>query len=466
MIFDFFWKGVTVMQKVKRIYLSSIMMFCEIIWIYYAIVMFSSIEWDHQYFFDLTWFVLAGVMGYAINTLLDNNINNVVMLLLNILIMGLLIVKNWTSVVPTGSSGFGVGVSIGLSLIYIRSTRLIQRLPVRGEVLRHFEGNILFYIIFAVVFTVNKWSDSTFHLFFMFAILNSLMAMVLTLQNLEDVGGNSIIEIMKVGRPGWFAGAASMVLISIPVLSLLLLLPSVNKVLYILGIRVVQSLKWMALKIYWLFVWFLGLFPNSGTKVSGGIPPERQNISSNAMENTFTSLPYMWLIIVIAILFIVVSIWYLKKVINSRQHPKTMKPKHIVIYYESWWIILKRKLISLLKSLKLRYLMNFSGFYYQPIYWYYHQVLRWGKKNGLTKLKSETSQEYIKKIISNLPEEETNFSQKNRYYHLPELLKRLNKDYQATYYGFEIEISEEPEYKLLINHLKHIRLKQNILCKK
>ena len=52
------------MQMIKKLYLSFIMMFSEIIWIYYAIVMFTSVEWEQSAFFYFFLFLVAGIIVF------------------------------------------------------------------------------------------------------------------------------------------------------------------------------------------------------------------------------------------------------------------------------------------------------------------------------------------------------------------------------------------------------------------
>ena len=447
------------MERVKDIYKSFIMMFSEIIWIYYAIVMFTSIEWDQPVFFDLTWLVVSGVMGYILNALLAKRNNHALLFAGNLLVIGLIIVQNWRNVVPEGAWVFGLWLSIGLSFIFIRSARLVHQKPTRPEILHRFEANVILYIIFALVFTVRDWSNETFHLSFIFAIVSSLTGMILTLHNHADAEGGQKIQVMKVGQSGWFAGVATALLVSIPLFSLILLLPAVNRTLYSLGMGVWEGLKWLALKIVSFLVWLAGLLPEpEKTGENRHSVPEQPTIPPGAGEETFVSFPYVWIMAGIAILLIVIAIWVVSKLIKNRQITRSMLPKHIMVTKESWWANFKRNLNSYFKCLKLRWRMRFPYYYYQPIYWYYHQVLRWGKKNGFPKEKWETSREYVQRIIDHIPAGENSLSCKGQNYRLPELLKRLNRDYQATYYGPKAQISGATEYKLLIKLLRSTHL--------
>lgn len=446
------------MERVKDFYKIFVMMFSEIIWIYYTIVMFTSIEWNQPAFFDLTWFAAAGVMGYTFNVLLAQRINYLFLFLANVSVVGFMIFLNWISIVPHGVWGFGIGVSIGLSFIFLRSTRLVYHKPARYEILRRFEGNVICYTFFVLVFSINNWINEMFHLFFICAIVSSLMGMILTLQNHEEAEDNQKTRIIKVGQSGWFAGVTTILLISIPLFSLALFLPAVNRALYLTGIAVWESLKWLVVKIGSFIFWFLSLFPEPELAPIPDAPAPQTNMLPKAMEETMHSLPMIWIIAAGAVLLIVLVIWLFSRLMIKMQFPKSLKPKHMLVTKESWWVHLKRNLKSYLRYLNLKWRMRFPHFYYYAIYWYYHQVVRWGKKNGFPKDKSETSQEYVKRIIDHIPEKESNFSFKGQNYQLSELLQRLNKDYQATYYGQKVEISGEGEYQFLINHLQSIRL--------
>ena len=106
----------------------------------------------------------------------------------------------------------------------------------------------------------------------------------------------------------------------------------------------------------------------------------------------------------------------------------------------------------------MRWRKCFPYYYDNLIYWYYHKLLRWGKKNGIARLKTETSKEYVKKVIEHITKEDRNFIYKGENYDLSELIRKLNKDYQAAFFGSEIGKFEKTEYKLLLNKLKGIRL--------
>ncbi len=446
-------KGDSVMDRFKDIYKSFVMIYSEIIWIYYVIVLFTSVEWDQPAFFDLTYLMISGITGYCINVVLLKSSNHVFLFLGNMLIIVFFVIQNWKSVVPQGAWGFGLAVSIGIIFILLRSARLTRHLPTRQEVLRRFEGNIIYYIIFASAFTVKEWASLTFHLFFIFAIASSLIGMVLTLQNHEETESSQNIKIIKAGQSGWFTGIMIVFLMCMPLFSLIFLLPSVNKGLYSLGIGSWRMLKWTGLQIGLFFKWLFSLFPEPEMGEMPAAPPGQKMITSEALEETTHAFPVIWMIAGTAVILTVIAVWYISRLRKIRLTNKFGRPRHIVVIREPGWSI-KSRFKNFLHFLRLKWCMQFFRFYKHPIYWYYQQVLKWGKKNDILKEKTETSKEYIEKVINHIPEKESSFSFKGRNYKAPELLIRLNKDYQATYYGLLPEISGEGEYKLLIDYLK------------
>jgi len=451
------------LEQAKNLFKTFVMTLSEVIWVYYTIMLFTSAEWERPVFFSLTWFIVSGVTGYGVNALSAKRIHYVLLFAVNVLVLGFVIFENWRSIVPPGAWGFGLAVSIGLGFIFLRSARLAFHHPVRFEILRCFEGNIIGYSFFVLIFTANKWTNQLFHLIFLCAIVSSLLGMILTLQNHEEADDNQKTKIIKVGQSGWFAGTAAALLILVPIFSLALFLPSVNQALYLTGMTVWNGAKWLAVNIGRIIVnlilWFLGLFPESPT---GPVEPllfitfeQQKDMESKAMES-INPLLLKGIIAVGAVLIAVLVIWFFCRFIKNIKFPPSLKPKQITVTKESWWEHLKKNLKSFLRGLNLKWRMRFPHFYYYPVYWYYHQVLSWGKKKGFPKDKSETSKEYVERIIGHISDEKKNFSVKGQNYQLSELLLRLNKDYQASYYGGKIEINNHAEYQILISHLHKI----------
>lgn len=445
------------MEWIRDLYKSLISIYSEIIWLYYTIVMFASVEYNYPAFFDITWLAIAAPAGYILNTVLARINNHTLLYVGNISVLTLLIIKNWQTAVLPGLWGLGIAISLGISFIFLRSLFLVRQSPKRQEILKRFEWNILFYTFFAVIFTYNKWSNEIFHIVFIFAIAGSLMGMLMSLEGYEDASDNEKIKIVKVGQSGWFAGFMTLLLICIPVFSLALLLPSVNNALYALAINVWETLKWAGSLILRLLTWLFSLFPVPEEEylpdpIQGQIP------INEYMEQANITLPYIWIIVTVAILLIILTLWFLTKFFKSYRLPKTKKPRKVSVIGESWWVKLIKSLRVILKSLKMKWFMHFPYFYHKPVYWYYHQVVIWGERNKVPKLKSETSREYINKLTAKIPETAGSIHWNGQTYCLAEIIQRLNDDYQAAYYGLKTDLTGEAEYRLLIRHLKSLCL--------
>lgn len=445
------------MNRVKEIYKSFILEFSEIIWVYYIIVLFASDEWGEPAYFDLTWFIISAFLGYSINLLLSRfaNKNLILMVLANAFVLGSLIVQNWRSVVTQGHLTFGLAVSIGITFLFLRSARLAFRSPKRQEILYHFEGNVLLYIFLAVFFIFRGWANNTFHIFFIFSIISSLIGMILTLQSHENSENNQDVKIIKVGQSGWFTGVMATLLVCIPIFSFLFLLPSVNKTLHAIGIGFWETFKKTLTIIGNFIVWFLSLLPVPDQEIIDDFEdsPLVQNLEGSELEAVSSTIPFFWIIVGIGIVIVLIVIWLVVKSNLKRMINSSAEAKNLVITKGSWWLNFKDRIKKYLYALNLKWRSSFKHFYKHPIYWYYYQVSKWGRKNHIVKAKYETSQEYIQKIISIIPKDQ-NIINDGRNYQLSELLSRLNNAYQAAYYGQYIEMIDEEDYKLLVDFLR------------
>lgn len=453
-----YWKGGLKMEHVKKIYKSFIMIFSETIWIYYLMVMFTSINWNQAAFFDLTWWLVAGVSGYALNSMLTRNRWVVLLFIANITALGFLILQNWRNIVPQGAWKFGLAVTIGLVFIFVRSAGLAYKQPTRREILQRFEGNVVYYIIFAIVFTLKNWVNQTFHIFFIFAIIMSLIGMILTLQSDNGTDGNERIEIIKVGQPVCIIKPVILLLICIPLISLILLIPSINITLINLGVSTGGALKWIVFKILSLFKWIISLTPITEIK---SIPSPLRSITIKPIETMVkpsSAGHYGATITGIAVVTTVIAIWNFHKILNKRNVLKSNNTVRVTIITDSLWMYLKKRLNYCLHYINMKWKMCFPYYYCNSIYWYYNKLLRWGKRNGIPKLKTETSQEYVIKIIGHIPKQEKGFIYKGENYDLSELIRKLNKSYQDAFFGFQLERFKKTEFQLLINKLKGIRL--------
>ncbi len=447
----------------KYLYQIMIILFSESLWIYYSIVLFTSVEWNQLAFFNVTWWVVAAIIGFTLNAVLAN-VSNIVRLIGNVFFLGFILIQNWRSIIPDDTWVFGVVVSLSIVFIYIHSANFAFHHPKRQQILHRFEANIIFYIVFVVIFTVNQWVNETFHLLFIGAILFSLIGMLLTLSN--DDQHSDHVEVRKVGQSSWFTGVVSIFVITLSLICLLFLLNSVQRGLYLMGTTFWDGLKYIGTTILGVITWFFSLLPVNEME---GTLPELEEIQelpgSEQTEEVIIGTISMWLVLVAGFLVVVCIIWVLSKLMKNRQIKPSIKMKRIMTVRGSWWRNSWKKWVTFLHLIKQKWRMRFQHFYHHPIYWHYDQVKKWGKKNGFSYKKHETSQEYVTELIKQIPELDNSFTHKSETYFVSELLQNLNEDYQAIYYshGHQVEISTVEKYRQLIRHLQGVRVKDKSL---
>ena len=448
------------MHRIRHVYLSFVIVFSELIWSYYTIALFTSIEWNKPAFFDLKWFFMAMLSGYILNILLTNMKKHGLIFLVNTLTMAILIIQNWRSTVPSGHLGFGIAVSMGIFLVFLRSLVSIYSFPTRIKLLQHFEINIILYIIFAAIFTYHDYAYGIFHIFFILAILNSLLGIVITLQNIEMSEKVKGVKVVKVGHSAWFTGIAIGLFIIIPLLSLIFLLPSISEGLHSIIIGLWNGLKNIGLLIGKLIYWIFSLLPEPQIAPLPDMPGQQGPIVSEKVAGNFIPLPYVWFLGALAILSVLIALWVLSKIMLEKRPINRIKTQDIMISHKSWIKILLKRLIGYLKGLKLKFMLLFPRYYINPIYWYYRQVLNWGKKNKIPKNPWETSKEYFIKVIAKFPQDKKSFAFRNNIYDFEKLMVKLNEDYQASYYGNKNYICKKsiPEYEILIDYMRQVKI--------
>ena len=161
-----------------------------------------------------------------------------------------------------------------------------------------------------------------------------------------------------------------------------------------------DGLKNIGLLIGRFIHWLFSLLPESHIEALPNMPNEQMSIELEASEKALVSLPYTWIIGGLATISILITVWFLSKTLINKGNLNRKSPKEVVTPKGSWLKVLLENLIRFLRHLTLRFIMLFPYYYYKPIYWCYQQVLNWGKKNGIPKQISETSQEYLIKIAN------------------------------------------------------------------
>ena len=440
------------MGHIKNINQSIILLFSESIWIYYSIVLFTSIEWNEIAFFRIHWWIAAGILGFLVHVFMLGR-QSIFMYLVNVIIFGLVAVINWIQTVPEGHWIFGLAVTSALAFIYIRSALFVIKGSTRLQMISHFEFNILLYVVFSLFFTFNDIiHDTSHHFIFISAIVLSLLGMILTLKHHEQ-NSQEEVDIRKVGHSGWFTGAITAGIASIVLLCFLMMLPSIRGYLSEIILSGWDGLKWIGAKLYLLLMWFLGLFPKPDAEGELPEPPNTQmTIQENMQQEIIWDIPYMWIAGILTVIGLLLILWILSKFMKGNKKRSSLAIQHVIIEKESFWANLYKRLLFFYQSLRKKWRMRSARFYKEPIFWYFYQVQKWGSKNKLKREKAETSREYIERMISFIREN-------NGTGELVPLLRNLNQDYESAYYGMKKDISAH-EYRVLLNGLKEIKITQ------
>ncbi len=441
----------------NRLWQSFIILFSEAIWIYYGIGMFASVEMGQATFLFPLWWGIAGIAGYGLNIILSRRANIPLLIIGNVIVLSIILVQNWQVSYIDGRWLLALVLSAGVSFVYIRSASFIYRSITRKIVLQRFEGNIIFYALFALVLIPNGWGNESFHIVFLLAIVCSLVGMILSLQQGQEEKVNGV-KVLKVGQAGWFTVIMSTLLIGVAFISSLLFLPGIRAALYTAGMGGLSLLKSVVQLVFRFISWFLSLFPSSKEE---GVFPElepAEQINLGEMEEEIAfSFPVEWVIGCIIMIALLSAIWLLVKFLRKWQPPKRQVEQLMTVTRESWWLLLWKKSSAWLKDLKKKWRSRFSHYYKEPVYWYYKQVQNWGRQNGLPRSASETTKEYIEKIAAVLMRTEKEL--KVDVLHIVALLRQLNDDFQATYYGFSNSV-ELDKYRQLLTFLKQINVKK------
>lgn len=432
----------------------------ETIWLYYALVLFTGNQWSQGIESDGLWWLAAGVLGYALNAAAAGRVHYAFQLIGNAALLGFLLFQSWISTVPDGLWGYGIAVSAAVSFVFLRGATLVYRPPARMHMLRRFEANILFYLLFVLLFTVNHWLDDMFHVMFLTAILFSLLGLIFTMQHQASSTDSSQVEVRTVGRSGWFTGVVVFLFAGIALLCLLLLLPSIRSGLQSLAEGVWVGLKWIGTALVNAIVWLFSLLPKPGP--SEGMPadlfPQTVKMPEQSQEEAVAVIPTTWLVGGLVVVGAAVAVMLLIRFLKHWQRPNApMKVRRVVVTRRSLWSVLADMCRTFRQRLRASIRMRFPRFYYAAVYWHFRQLQLWGRKNGFPRLSHETAKEYVEKLIRQLPEEASTFTAEGRSYHVHELLRGLSRDYQAAYYGRLTEV-DSAEHRLLIEHVRAVRL--------
>ncbi|MCM3763140.1 hypothetical protein M3212_20695 [Alkalihalobacillus oceani] len=449
------------MQQFSYVGKSLIVLLSEAVWIYYLIVLFTSIEWGSAASFHVSWWLAAACLGYLMTKVLSGRVHYLAVIAVQLPLLLIIVWQNWLTAVPEDGWVLGIALSLALLFLYVRSGSFVFFEPKRPHMLRRFEGNIIFYVVFAWIFTYNGWATEIFHLLFLASIFLSLLGMVTTLQSDTDSAAQEV-EVRTVGQSRWFHGVLSVFVLSISLLCFILFLPVFRNGLYALALT---GWGWLteagalALKgLQWLF----SLLP---TDTGGEMLPLENNemplLPEEAMEEMPFNLPVQWIVIGVGSVVAILALLVVARFLKGWQPPKGGKPRKLRVTRISLWDKLVSTIQACLQRLSRRWRASIRRYYLHSAYWTYAQVHKWGRKNGLKRQKTETAKEYIERMIARLSEEQTveNDADRRKQAQLLGLLRQLYREYDAVYYGGEIN-ENETNYAPLLDMLNGVTLKK------
>lgn len=446
------------MERTRGVCLACVRMFSECLWIYCAIVLFTGVEWGRSAFYDALPMAAAAVLGYGVTGIFVKSEQRAWQTPVNGLLLAGFAAGNWMRVVPRGAWGFGLAATAGIVFAYVRSAVFALEGAERQNLLRCFEGNVVFYVLFALVFTVKGWMGGTLHLMYVTAIAASLMGMILALQDQEISGGGTSVRVVKAGRPGWFAGILAGLLVLIPLAVLALVFLPTREILAWLGDALGSWLKGAADAAGAFVHWIRSLLPAVEMDPSVVQPPDPVGLASGAPARAGGALPWRWMAAAGLGLLSLAAVRGLSALSRSRTLKNRIQGIREGHDRKIWWKRLAAGLKSGLATLLLNFRRRFSRSYRHRIYWHHRQVLEWGRRNGFPKSDSETSREYAKRLSGRIPREEDGFAHEGRRYLCSDLLERIARDFQAVYYGREGASRESGVYDALVRRLKDLRL--------
>lgn len=446
------------MERTRAVCLSCVRMLSESLWVYFTIVLFTGVEWGRSAFYDATPMAAAAISAYAVNGIFLKKGRQTWQSPVNGLLLAGFAAWNWMRVVPEGAWGFGVAASAGIVFAYIRGAVFALQKAERQNLLRCFEGNIVFYMLFAGVFAVKGWNVGAFHLMFVTAILSSLMGMILALQNQESPEGGKSAKVVKAGEPGWFAGLLAGLLAAIPLAALALVVLPTREVLAWLGDSLEMGLKGILSFAEAFVEWIRSLLPAVEMDASVVQTPDPAGLGSGAPARAGGGVPYGWMAAAGLGLLSMAAVLGLTGLNRRRASASRIQKAGERHERKAWWKRFAARVKSGLQTLLLGFRRRFPGNYRHQIFWQHRQVLEWGRRNGYPKADSETSREYAERLSNRIPESEDGFTHEGRRYRCTELLEMIAKDFQSVYYGREGTCRESGAYDALVRRLKALRL--------
>lgn len=402
---------------------SGIVLFCEAVWLYYAFYFLVNIQWTLAVSPQLFAWFLPAVIAYGINYgLASRNITVIWLFLINVGLLSGCLLAHWTAMY-SGHVAYTLALSLAISYLYLRSCMFVFKEPTRLQMVLRFEGNIIYYALF-ILFTYTQAAVSIHvHLLFFLSVFLSLIGITLSLAGGEE---EKDVETRAVGKAGFLPVLMMGMLLLGMLFSFILLSPSVRQGLWGLSTSVWSAVTWLVSVILKGLIWLFSLLPEPE-------PGEQQLPDAGAsftipqeIGQMQAELPLFGILVVLAILFILAMLWLFSYFLNQWKRPISSRNiRRIRLARTPFWRAVWLFLLTLIKRMQYNWKRRNPSFFKLPIYWQFYQLTRWAKRQGIIRTDAETPQEFISRLLQEVPIREE--------LHAP--LHKLGESYASSYYS-------------------------------
>lgn len=439
-----------------RMMKNLVVLYSEALLLYYVLALFISVELFEATFVNVTWWIIAGVSGYVLNAIIIPRLHDGIVVVLNIVFLTIIIWQNWRLTVPENAYFIGFFLSMAVLFVFARSASFVFKEPTRLQLLQRFEFSIFMYVVLTFVFSINDWGNEVFHLSFIFAILACLFGLILILQDAEDSNEKQQqVAIHKVGNPRSFFGVMGLFLIIAFVISSILFLPSFREVMRTLTFTSLAGAVWVFDQIGAVFTWIFSKLPKVGSRALPGTEHDEELPPEDFGEEVTSSIPLEWItfgVAFVVILIVAIIFTYFLKHWRAPEKKQMHAEKRENV---SWIKVFLKNLRKWVQTLRYKWRSSFARYYKSSVYWYFSRIEKWAAKNGLVRHPSETSKEFITKVVKELHQEDVSIENLQM---IEDQLYMLNDDYQALYYGEKVSNKDVDVYEKLLQQLKEIGL--------
>ncbi|RSL35374.1 DUF4129 domain-containing protein [Salibacterium salarium] len=425
------------MNQWQRLSQPGILLFCDAVWMYFGLQLLSSIIWGQSLTpHPLIW-TGAPFLGFIVGLSTTKRREGWIFFI-HCIVLAVILLPHWT-LFYVNILSYSLVVSVALAYLYIRSSIHVAHKPTRLDMMLRFEGTVVFYCIFVLVNQNQQLYTASFHITFFFTLIMSLLGMMLTLYEKGDVSENGGIETKTAGRSTPLPVIIGGLLGTVAIVSLLLFIPTVQTTF----VTVVNAAKngaiWVSTQLYAAFVWFVNLFPSSNVDDTNLTPPDNPgNPEPPSSSTSGGELPLMWIIIPLLILGVLAALWVSSRLIRQWRPSAKGTIRKTTLKKEPFWKTLWHRLRKAWRKRSPHY-------YEHNIYWHFHLLTNWAKKQGISRQSHETAQDFTQRITQQLDMEENT----------KEKVLKLGEAYSAVHYSKGTVV---PEYDAeLLTALRGIR---------